>query len=468
MSVPVISVEAMRTWEQTTWDQGITELEVIDQVGQAIADWIKPILKQNGRVLILAGKGHNGDDGKATASHLPDDASIVIDITDPATALIQFDETLNQSPILIVDCLFGIGLNRPLSQDWCELIERINRSQLPIVSIDVPSGLNAQTGTLMGACIQADHTLTVGAPKAGMIVPGAHEVVGYIRNLSNLGLAQPPKGGEFFFTEQKDFEQFPPRKRAQDHKGSRGHLAIIAGSLGFHGAAVLAARAAMRTQTGLITLETMEACYLPVASQLQQVMTRTWDPSWIGSSRTTGILVGPGLASANLPPQLAEQVGELWQQANQPMVVDASALDWIPKGKATNPLGRIITPHPGEAARLLGCTAMDIEKNRLQSLRELSSTFGNCWVALKGTHTLVGKAEGPVYANATGNPGLAQGGSGDVLAGLIGGLIAQPRCQNDLERSLRLAVWQHGTAADRLQAEGNNWTIEELPDAISI
>jgi NAD(P)H-hydrate repair Nnr-like enzyme with NAD(P)H-hydrate epimerase domain len=113
MPVPVISVEEMRAWEQATWDQGITELEVIDQVGQAIADWIKPNLNQNGRVLILAGKGHNGDDGKAAASHLPDSKSIVIEITDPATALSKVEETLNQSPILIVDCLFiGVGIAR--------------------------------------------------------------------------------------------------------------------------------------------------------------------------------------------------------------------------------------------------------------------------------------------------------------------------------------------------------------------
>jgi ADP-dependent NAD(P)H-hydrate dehydratase / NAD(P)H-hydrate epimerase len=468
MPVPVISVEEMRAWEQATWDQGVSELEVIDQVGKAIADWISPNLKQDDRVLMLVGKGHNGDDGKAAARHLPNGVSIVIEIIDPAMALVQVEEALNLRPNLIVDCLFGIGLNRPLSQDWCELIEQINRSKLPIVSIDVPSGLNAQTGTLMGACIQADHTLTVGAPKAGMIANGADEVVGYIRTLSNVGLAAPPKDGELFFTEEKDFEQYPPRKRAQDHKGSLGHLAILAGSLGYHGAAVLAARAAMRAQTGLITLETMEACYLPVAAQLQQVMTRVWDPDWIGSSRTTGILIGPGLAAAHLPPQLTEQVGALWQQANCPIVVDASALDWIPKGETDSQSDRIITPHPGEAARLLDCTPKDIEKNRLQSLRKLSSTFGNCWVVLKGTHTLVGRAEGPVYANATGNPGLAHGGSGDVLAGLIGGLIAQPRCQKELGRSLRLAVWQHGKAADKLQTRGYNWTIEDLPDAISI
>jgi ADP-dependent NAD(P)H-hydrate dehydratase / NAD(P)H-hydrate epimerase len=468
MPVPVISVEEMRAWERATWNQGITELEVIDQVGQAIADWIKPNLKQDGRILILAGKGHNGDDGKAAASHLPNGVSIVIEITDPATALAHVEGEIKQRPSLIVDCLFGIGLNRPLSQAWCELIERINRSRLSIVSIDVPSGLNAQTGTFKGACIQADHTLTIGAPKTGMIVAAAQKSVGYIRTLSNVGLAAPPRGSNLFFTEEKDFEQFPPRKRAQDHKGSLGHLTIVAGSPGYHGAAVLAARAATRAQAGLITLETMEACYFPVAAQLQQVMTRVWDPGWISSTRATGILVGPGLAAASLSPQLTEQVGALWQQAKSPIVVDASALDWIPKGETDSSSSRMITPHPGEAARLLNCTAKDIEKDRLQSLRELSSTYGNCWVVLKGTHTLVGRAEGPVYANATGNPGLAQGGSGDVLAGLIGGLIAQPRCQKDLERALRLAVWQHGKAADKLQTASNNWTIEELPDAISI
>lgn len=468
MPIPVVSVDQMRAWEQATWDQGVTELEVIDRVGQAIADWIRPNIDHNDRILVLAGKGHNGDDGKAAAKHLPNGVPIIVEIIDPSEALNKVDEALSQKPSLIVDSLFGIGLNRPLSNEWSELIKRINRSPIPIVSIDIPSGLNAQTGETMGACIRANYTLTVGAPKEGMLASGAQELVGYIRPLSKVGLATTPKGEELFFSEADDFTHFPPSKRAQDHKGSLGHLAITAGSPGYHGAAVLAARAAMRTQAGLITLETMEPCYLSATAHLQQVMTRVWDPDWIDASRATGILFGPGLAAPDLPPQLPDKVSSMWQYAEMPVVIDASALDWIPKGQANNPKNKIITPHPGEAARLLGCRSNDIEKNRVQSLRELSSTFGNCWVVLKGAHTLIGRANGPVYANASGNPGLAQGGSGDVLAGLIAGFVAQPRCQTDLDRTLRLAVWQHGKAAERLQAERSNWTIEELSEAIFV
>ena len=466
MPVPVISTETMRAWEQATWDQGISEAEVIDRVGQAIADWLKPRLDSNDLVLFLTGKGHNGDDGKAAAHHLPKDASTVLEVDNPDTAYAALASALDQNPTFIVDCLFGIGLNRPLSEPWCALIERINQTSLEIISIDVPSGLNAHTGTTMGACVRADYTLTVGAPKKEMLTANAREWVGYIRVLTDVGLASPPSGDELFFSEASDFAAFPPRRRASDHKGTHGHLGIIAGSLGYHGAAVLAARGAMRAQPGLITLETMADAYTPIASQIQQVMTRVWDPSkQVGTGATT-LLIGPGLANPDLPPALREQVQSIWLNSELPVVIDASALDWIPEGPIKSNGTRIITPHPGEAARLLRSTPKAIESDRFASVREVSSQYGHCWVILKGTHTLIGRSSGPIYINATGQPGLGQGGSGDVLAGLTAGLLTPPSLQHPLERTLRYAVWQHGQAAERLQSIRKNWTIEELPEAI--
>jgi hydroxyethylthiazole kinase-like uncharacterized protein yjeF len=148
------------------------------------------------------------------------------------------------------------------------------------------------------------------------------------------------------------------------------------------------------------------------------------------------------------------------------MVVDASALDWLPSGKFPKNAIRVVTPHPGEAARLLQTTAQKIQKNRAESLREISRRFGNCWVVLKGHQTLIGRSRGEIFVNPSGNPHLAQGGSGDVLAGFIAGLLAQPELQADAEKTIRYAVWQHGAAADKLQAARANWVVEDLVDKI--
>jgi NAD(P)H-hydrate repair Nnr-like enzyme with NAD(P)H-hydrate dehydratase domain len=144
------------------------------------------------------------------------------------------------------------------------------------------------------------------------------------------------------------------------------------------------------------------------------------------------------------------------------MVVDASALAWLPPGAIGSQALRVITPHPGEAARMLGSTAKEVQADRGRSLRQISERFGNCWVVLKGHQTLIGRSRGEIYVNTTGNPHLAQGGSGDVLSGFLGGLIAQPALCAQPQRTIPYAVWQHGAAADWLQARFANWTVEEL------
>ena len=148
------------------------------------------------------------------------------------------------------------------------------------------------------------------------------------------------------------------------------------------------------------------------------------------------------------------------------MIVDASALDWLPAGAFSKNAIRIITPHPGEAARLLKTTAQKIQKNRVESLHEISRRFGNCRVVLKGNQTLIGRSTGEIFVNPSGNPQLAQGGSGDVLAGFIAGLLAQPELQTDVGKTIRYAVWQHGATADMLHAEQTNWVVEDLVAAI--
>ena len=494
MPIPVISVEEMRSWEAATWAAGIQESDVIGRVGRAVTDWLLSRTHPSDSILIVAGKGHNGDDGRAASKCLLSaerDASL-LEVQNPEQAADRLERALSRHPSVILDCLFGLGLNRDLSPAWQAVIRQINQAGAMVVAVDVPSGLNAQTGFPMGGGVQAEYTLTVGAPKAGMLTSQARPFVGYMRVLADVGLLsnffsvakfgepskrrdsgngrsnkEPACDNSLFFSREEDFRGFPPPRRAMDHKGSFGHLAILAGSRGYHGAAVLAARGAMRACPGLITLSTTPECYLPAAAHLQQAMVEPWEESWRPPAKATGILAGPGLAGKDVPNRLMDQLRELWREDERPVLVDASGLDWLPQGAETAGL-RGITPHAGEAARLLQCRPADVNENSVDCLRKLSSQFGGCWVVLKGAHSLIGRKQGPVFVNSTGTPGLAQGGSGDVLAGFLAGLLSQPRCQHDPEMALRFGVWKHGKAAERLQQTRTNWTVEEFPAALHL
>ncbi len=473
MPVPVINLAQMREWEHATWAAGQTEAEVIRRVGEKIAERALQLTRPGDTILILAGKGHNGDDARAARKHLRDRRMEVLDVTDPEEASAQFLERSADAPsasnspetrpALLIDGLFGVGLNRPLDDGWKKLIAAVNQSKIPVLAVDVPSGLNAETGEAQGAAIEAAVTLAVGAPKTGLLAQGAWPFVGRLEVATDVGLRPCPHNTGLNWTLPEDFIGFPPRRAVAAHKGSFGHLAAVAGSFGFHGAAVLAARGAQRAQPGLVTLFTQEEVYHPIASQLQAVMVNLWKPEIKLFANASAILIGPGLAAPNLPDDVRVITQRLWRDAETPIVVDASALDWLAQHSLAKERVRVITPHPGEAARLLNATAQQVQSDRAQALREISQRYGNCWVVLKGHQTLIGRGEGDIFVNPSGNPHLAQGGSGDVLAGFIGGLLAQPGLQTDIGRMLRYAVWQHGAAADKLQTTRANWVVEDLP-----
>jgi NAD(P)H-hydrate epimerase len=462
MPLPVVNLAQMRDWEFATWAAGQTEAEVIRRVGQKFAARARDLTRPGDTILILAGKGHNGDDARAAQDFLSDRKVILLNATDPSAAREEFRRITGVPPALCVDGLFGIGLNRELDDGWKQFIAEVNEMKIPILAVDVPSGLNADTGEIFGATIEAAITLTVGAPKIGLLAEPAWPFVGRLEVAGDVGLIPCPHKTELNWTLPEDFQNFPPRRAAAGHKGSYGHLQIVAGSLGFHGAAVLTARAAQRAQPGLVTLFTDEKIYGAVAAQLQAVMVNLWKPE-IKFASASAILLGPGLAAPDLPDEMKAVARQLWRDLEIPMVVDASALEWLPVGKFFKDAVRVITPHPGEAARLLNTTPTNIQKNRAESLRELSRRFGDCWVVMKGHQTLVGRGEGEIFVNPSGNPHLAQGGSGDVLAGFIAGLLAQPALQTDAGKTIRYAVWQHGAAADKLQASRANWVVEDLP-----
>jgi len=452
----------MREWEKATWATGQTEAEVIRRVGKRIARRARKLTGEDDVILILAGKGHNGDDARAAKEFLDDRKVKILELFLPDTDLLPLEMALREKPALLIDGLFGIGLNRPLSEAWQKIISAINAAKIPVLAVDVPSGLNADTGETFGAAIEAAVTLTIGAPKTGTLAAPAWPYVGRLEVTEDVGLVPCPLKSDLMWTQAEDFQNYPPRRPEAGHKGTFGHVAIIAGSPGFHGAAVLTTRGAQRAQPGLVTVFPQPDVYGVVAAQLQAAMVTAWQATTKFPDRTSGLLIGPGLAARGLMDSLRQPLHQWWRDLDYPVVVDASALDYVAAGPYTKKPGRVVTPHPGEAGRMLSWPVPKVEANRVAALREISKRFSNCWVVLKGHQTLVGRSEGEIFVNPSGNPHLAQGGSGDLLSGFIAGLLAQPPLQANVGRTVRYAVWQHGAAADRLQATRTNWTVEDL------
>jgi NAD(P)H-hydrate epimerase len=462
MALPVLSIAQMRAWEAATWATGQTVAAVIRCVGALLARRALALTRPGQRLLLLAGKGHNGDDTRAAHENLAGRDVDLLEVRDPAADLARLEAALARKPALVLDGLFGIGLDRPLDGAWGGFIERLNAARLPVLAVDVPSGLNADTGEPLGAVVRAGLTLTLGAPKPGLLRTAAAEFTGRVELLPDIGLAPCPHTGEVNWTVPQDFAGFPPARAASSHKGSFGHLALVAGSMGFHGAAVLAARGAQRAQPGLLTVFPAETVYHPVAAQLQAAMVQPWSPDLKWPGNFSAFLFGPGLAAPDVAADLKLVLRRVWRDVLVPVIVDASALDWLPQDPVPKNAVRVITPHPGEAARLLKESVPKMLADRPAAVREISRRFGNCWVVLKGHQTLVGRSSGEIYVNCSGNPHLAQGGSGDVLAGYLAGLLAQPALQADALQTIRYAVWQHGATADWLQERQANWVVEDL------
>jgi hydroxyethylthiazole kinase-like uncharacterized protein yjeF len=468
MPVPVISVAQMRVWEKASWAAGCSESEVIARVGRIVAKRAARMTRAGDLVLVLAGKGHNGDDARRAAENLSGCRVQLLEVTEPGGDLAALVSALEQKPRLIIDGLFGIGLDRPLDEHWIKFINQVNDANGTVLAIDVPSGLNAETGQPEGAAIRAAITLTLGAPKHGLLAQSAWEFVGRLEVAPDIGLVPCPHTSELMWTLPEDFLDFPPPRSSAGHKGDFGRLAIVAGSLGFHGAAVLAARGSQRAQPGLITLYALEAVYHVIAPQLQAVMVSIWPPTQKLPWNFTSILVGPGLAAENIPDELQMATRHVWRDSQGPVIIDASALDWLPIAHIARTPIRVITPHPGEAARLLRTSVQQVQSNRVATLREISRRLGNCWVVLKGQQTLIGRDVGTIYVNSSGNAHLAQGGSGDVLAGYLAGLLAQPHLQANPAKTISYGVWQHGATADRLTEARRNWVVEDLVENIGI
>ncbi len=453
----------MREWEQATWATGVSKESVMRRAGQAVARGALRLTRPGEEILVLAGKGHNGDDARFAAGDLTGRRVRVVNVTDPAAVVA---EAKDFSGALIVDGLFGIGLSRPLEGEWLRLVQALNESRVPILAVDVPSGLDEGTGEPLGDAVRASVTLTFGAMKHRLLRPCAAPFTGRLEVAADIGLVACPFKSELNWMLAEDFAQFPSPRPVEGHKGTFGHLAIIAGSQGYHGAAVLAARGALRAMPGLVSVFATERAYPLVAAQLAQAMVHPWTPDTLLPKSCSAILIGPGLAGVDVPKQLVQEAARLWHESPLAVIADASALSWLPQGPPLTGALRVVTPHPGEAAAMLDIGKADVLDDRAESLREISRMHGDCWVVLKGRHTLIGRGQGELSVNSSGNPKLAQGGSGDVLAGFLGGWLAQPQLQADAGLAIRHAVWEHGHAADVLSARQRAWEMTELVELL--
>jgi NAD(P)H-hydrate epimerase len=322
-----------------------------------------------------------------------------------------------------------------------------------VVAIDVPSGLDADAGVPLGIAVRAHLTVTLGAAKPGLVLPAAQPFVGALE-LVEIGLAEEALAAVAPFGTRGDaatLAALVPRRAAGAHKGSNGHLLVVAGAAGKTGAAVLCGRAALRGGAGLVTVACPPEALPTIAAGLPEIMTEPvgrfvaaeWRRRLAGRA---ALVVGPGLGTA---PATVELVRWLVASAPVPMVLDADGLNAIAGdvGVLRDAAGpRLLTPHPGEMARLTGLTTGDVQARRIEQARALARAT-HAVVVLKGSGTVVAAPDGRWSINASGGPLLATGGTGDVLAGLAGSLLAQDLAPYD---AARLAVFLHGRAADRL------------------
>jgi len=437
-------------------------------------------------IVIVAGKGNNGGDGFVVARHLFNSGARPEVLLLAAGEEVKGDAAVNlavalrlgipvtevRSPAdwkkvrvkvfhagVIVDALFGTGLLKPLDGLFALAVEDINRSAAFKLAVDIPSGLSADTFETIGPSVKADLTVTLAAPKIAHIFPPASERVGDIV-VAPIGI--PP----FLFDkpelrlellDEAAVRPFFGKRKKDTHKGSYGHLLIVAGSLGKTGAAALAGKAALRLGAGLVTVATPLAALPAVAKSMAELMTEPLEGTPEGTvarealpralelvKGKTAVLVGPGLTTH---PSTSAFVLGLLPKIKSPVVIDADGLNIV----ASRPdvldrlRGRaVLTPHPGEFARLAGRTNAEVVKHRLELAPEFATRHGVTLV-LKGYRTLIAAPDGRVFVNPTGNPGMATGGTGDVLAGMIAAQIVQER---DILGAVLSAVYAHGLAGD--------------------
>lgn len=453
------------------------------RAGSVVAEHARDMLGERGRrVLVLAGPGNNGGDALVAARQLVEwwhEVTVVFTgredkLSGEARAALAswravqggLHDTVpaRHKWDLIVDGLFGIGLDRPLDARHCELVNWSNATAMPILAIDIPSGLHADSGRVLGTAICATETLTFIGLKPGLLTLDGPDRAGAIA-LDTLGIDSKAFSAPHGWRIDSALltEVLPPRLR-NSHKGSFGNAGVVGGAPGMVGAALLAGRAALKLGSGRVYLGMIDES---VAVDWMQPELMVRSAQAVLELDDLGCLaVGPGLGQS--PTALRMLRAALTHTA--PLVLDADALNLLAGHADLHPMlaqraaPSILTPHPAEAARLLGTTTAQVQHDRIAAALALSARFGTA-VVLKGNGSICALKNGAWYVNTTGNPGMAAAGMGDVLTGLIAALIAQ---RADPEQALLAGVHLHGLAGDRLMAGGNGpagMSASELTDA---
>lgn len=469
-------------------DLGIPGIVLMENAGQRIYRALKfrfPGIADE-RIVVVAGKGNNGGDGFVVARHLfnagarPEvlllagkadvkgDAAVNLAVAVksglPVTEIRDAAAWRKARPVLyratiVIDALLGTGLDKPLEGLFAAVVSDINKTEAYKLAVDIPSGLSSDAFEPIGPSVVADLTVTLAAPKVAHIFPPAADRVGELV-IAPIGI--PPAlfnktALKLEMVEERAIGPYFARRQRDTHKGNYGHLLIFAGSFGKSGAAALAGRAALRTGAGLVTVATAAGVLPSIARSMAELMTeplpqtpaRTIDASALPRALAllkgkNAVLVGPGLSTH---PSTAEFVAGLLPKIQAPCVIDADGLNIL----ASRPdvldgleAPAVLTPHPGEFARLTGRTIEEVLRHRLELAPEFAMKR-EVIVVLKGYRTLIALPDGRVFVNPTGNPGMATGGTGDVLGGMIGSQIAQ---KHDLLGSVLSAVYAHGLAGD--------------------
>ena len=489
----VLNAAQMREADRRTIEEiGIPSLVLMENAGRQVVAAMEAVHTDlsDRRVAVLCGRGANGGDGFVIARTLwqrgievsvflvgrvadvRGDARTnleiigrlgvtVIEIADSQAWELHVSE-VNDST-LIVDAIFGTGLNAPVSGLIQSVIADVNASGIPIVSVDLPSGLSADTAEPIGDSIEAGLTVTIAAPKLPLVLPPAETRAGDIV-IADIGIPtavlEALDGPRVALLTRPTMRELVHPRTADTHKGDYGRVVVVAGSRGKTGAAHLAGLGALRSGAGLVTIATPASCQAIVAAMAPEYMTEGLDESEEGLDPDAVervlelardvMAIGPGMGQA---PATRDFVIRLVDRAPMPLVIDADGLNAF-AGDPDRLAGRegrdvIITPHPGEMARLLGMSVDEVQGSRLEIARNFAVSH-HVYVVLKGDRTIIATPDERIFINPTGNPGMATGGTGDVLTGMIAAWVAQLL---DAEAACKLAVYLHGMAGDLAEAD---------------
>lgn len=452
---------------------------LMEQAGRAAADLAGELIgEQGGRILVVAGAGNNGGDAYVCARHLKSRGHAVLVVstvpvaaqTLPADALAARQAWLDAGGEIVaalparkdfalaIDGLFGIGLTRAVEGLAAEWIDWLNGLPCPILALDVPSGLDADSGAVRGHCVRAAHTLTFIAAKPGLYTLDGRDHAGTV-HVATLGIdAREEAAGEGRLISSSDFESALRRRPHASHKGSNGNAVIVGGAPGMAGAPLLAGRAALYLGAGRVYVGMLDA--VAVDHGQPELMLRGAEAALEQANQSSAAIgIGPGLGSSEAALTALKHA----IHSDKPLVLDADALNLL----AVHPvlaarvarrpvaIATVLTPHPREAARLLECRTEDIQADRIGAAQKLAQRF-NAAVVLKGSGSVVAAPDGRWYVNGNGNPGLATAGTGDVLLGIVTAFIAQRgAASRDAVTALLAAVHLHAAAADRLAEMGH-------------